>query len=65
MMIKVTTDCAFAGCETIHYVEVDECMTEQELDDIAYEFAMEDITPSATWEEVDDSEPDEMGYDVE
>lgn len=65
MIVKIVTDCHFAGCETTHYVELEDGMTEEEIQEYADEIMQQDIEPQVMWERVDEDEADDMGYDIE
>lgn len=68
MIIKVTTNCNFVGCETVHYVEVPDEMSEKSIDAVADEMLMADIGPYVDWEALTEEEVEEAiedGYEIE
>ena len=69
MIVKFTTDCHFSGCDTTHYVEVDDGATETELEMLLDDFIAEDIEPQGGYEIITDEDEiasiEENGYDIE
>jgi hypothetical protein len=65
MILRIITDCAFAGCENTHFVKVNDDATEEEINEIANEYMMNDIEPSYSWGVASEEEADEEGYDIE
>lgn len=45
MIVKIVTDCNFVGCETTHYVELDDNMIDEEIQEYADEVMQQDIEP--------------------
>lgn len=64
-IIKVVTDCSFAGCETIHFVEVKDEVTEDQIQEMADQLMENDIQPGVRWEESSEEEADDYGIDIE
>jgi len=68
MIIRVTTNCNFVGCETVHYVEVPDGMSSDDLDVLTDEMLAEDIAPWVDWQvltEEEVAEAIEDGYEIE
>lgn len=65
MIVKIVTDCHFSGCETTHFIEVDDNITDEELDELTNDLMFEDIEPQGYWVKSSEEEADEEGYDIE
>ena len=65
MIVKIVTDCNFAGCETTHFVEVDDNATEDDINDIGATLMENDIQPGYSWEISSEEEADDYGMDIE
>lgn len=62
-VVTLKSSCNFAGCESEEEYTLDSDLTEKELNEIAWEFAMESIAPES-WFEVE-SEPEDEDEDVD
>ncbi len=51
--IKIITNCQWVGTEQVHIIEVEDDISDDTLDSMAYEMALEDHTPEGSWEEAD------------
>ena len=60
MYVKVETDCAFAGCNEKHLVEVPDDMSEEELNAMVNEYVQADITPEGSYEILTEEEAEEL-----
>lgn len=69
MIYRFITDCKFAGCDTTHYVEVDDNITDAELDEMLNDYIEADIEPQGGYELITDEDEiasiEENGYDIE
>lgn len=65
MIVRITTDCCFAGCETIHYVEMPDDSTKEQIQKYADDLMQQDIEPWVGWEVSSEEDADEEGYDIE
>ena len=69
MFLKITTCCAFVGTESTHIVEVDDNLTEYEIQEIVDEYVQNDIEPEGSYEIIEEDdligELDDSGCDLE
>ena len=69
MFLKITTCCAFVGTETTHIVEVDDNLTEDEIQAIVDEYIQSDIEPDGGYDIIEEEdlmgELDDSGCDLE
>tara|TARA_R100001086_G_C11841467_1_gene259198 strand:+ start:1666 stop:1851 length:186 start_codon:yes stop_codon:yes gene_type:complete len=54
--VRITTNCNWAGTEQVHVIEVDESLSDDDINEIAYEMALEDHVPEGHFEDADDDE---------
>lgn len=64
-VVKITTDCRFAGCETIHFVEVPDDTDKDYLDSLIDDYIMNDIGACGGYEESSVEEAEEYGCEIE
>ena len=69
MFLKITVCCAFVGTETTHIVEVDDNLSEDEIQAIIDEYVQSDIEPSGSYEVIEEedieNELDDNGCNLE
>ncbi len=69
MFLKITTCCAFVGTESTHIVEVDDNLTEDEIQEIVDNYIQSDIQPEGYYEVIEEDELEnelyEQGCDLE
>lgn len=65
MIVKIITECNCVGCETIHFIEVDDNITDEELDELTNDLMFADIEPQGYWVKSSEEEADEEGHDIE
>ena len=69
MFLKITTCCAFVGTESTHIVEVDDNLTEDEIQEIVNDYIQSDIEPDGSYEVIEEDELEnelyEEGCDLE
>lgn len=69
MFLKITTCCAFVGTESTHIVEVDDNLTENEIQEIVDDYIQSDIEPEGGYEVIEEEdligELDDSGCDLE
>ena len=69
MFLKITTCCAFIGTETTHIVEIDDNLTEDEIQAIVDEYIQSDIEPDGGYDIIEEEdlmgELDDSGCDLE
>ena len=69
MFLKITTYCAFVGTETTHIVEVDDNLSEDEIQAIIDEYVQSDIEPGGSYEVIEEedieNELDDNGCNLE
>ena len=69
MFLKITVCCAFASTETTHIVEVDDSLSEDEIQEIIDEYIQSDIAPDGDYEVIEEDELEnelyEEGCDLE
>ena len=69
MFLKITVCCAFVGTETTHIVEVDDNLSEDEIQEIIDEYIQSDIEPDGGYEVIEEDELEnelyEEGCDLE
>ena len=69
MFLKITVCCAFVGTETTHIVEVDDNLSEDEIQEIIDEYIQRDIEPDGGSEVIEEDELEnelyEEGCDLE
>lgn len=65
MIVKIITECNFVGCDTVHYVEVPDEATDEDVLTLAKEYLEEDIRPSVYWRPSSVEEADDEGYDID
>ena len=58
MIVKFTTSCNFAGCDTEHIVKVCDDSTEEDLAEFLAEYISGDIQPDGSFEILDDDDED-------
>ena len=69
MFLKITTCCAFVGTESTHIVEVDDNLSEYEIQEIVNDYVQSDIEPDGSYEVIEEDELEnelyEEGCDLE
>ena len=69
MFLKITTCCAFVGTESTHIVEVDDNLSEYEIQEIVNDYVQSDIEPEGSYEVIEEDELEnelyEEGCDLE
>ena len=69
MFLKITTCCAFVGTESTHIVEVDDNLSEYEIQKIVNDYVQSDIEPEGSYEVIEEDELEnelyEEGCDLE
>lgn len=69
MFLKITTCCAFAGTESTHIVEVEDNLSEEEIQEIIDEYIQSDIEPDGDYEVIEEdeleNELDDTGCELE
>ena len=69
MFLKITTCCAFVGTERTHIVEVDDNLSEYEIQEIVNDYVQSDIEPDGGYEVIEEDELEnelyEEGCDLE
>lgn len=69
MFLKITTCCAFVGTESTHIVEVDDNLSDDEIQAIVDEYVQSDIEPDGGYEVIEEEdiedELDNTGCDLE
>ena len=69
MFLKIITCCAFAGTETTHIVEVEDNLSEEEIQEIIDEYIQSDIEPDGGYEVIEEedieNELDNTGCELE
>lgn len=65
MIVKIITECNCVECGATHFIEVDDNITDEELDELANTLMFEDIKPQGYWVKSNEEEADECGYDIE
>jgi len=65
MIVRIVTEYNFVGCGTTHFIEVDDNITDEELDELTNDLMFEDIGPQGYWVKSSEEEADEEGYDIE
>ena len=69
MFLKIITCCAFVGTERTHIVEVDDNLSEDEIQEIIDEYIQSDIEPDGGYEVIEEDELEnelyEEGCDLE
>ena len=56
MFLKIITCCAFVGTERTHIVEVDDNLSEDEIQAIVDEYIQSDIEPDGSYEVIEENE---------
>ena len=56
MFLKITTCCAFVGTESTHIVEVDDNLSEDEIQAIVDEYVQSDIEPDGSYEVIEEED---------
>ena len=69
MFLKIITCCAFVGTESTHIVEVDDNLSEYEIQEIVNDYVQSDIEPDGSYEVIGEDELEnelyEEGCDLE
>ena len=69
MFLKITTCCAFVGTESTHIVEVDDNLSDDEIQAIVDEYVQSDIEPDGGYEVIEEedieNELDDTGCELE
>lgn len=58
MIVKFTTGCNFAGCDTEHIVKVSDYVTESDLEELLADYISGDIQPDGNFEILDEDDED-------
>ena len=56
MFLKIITYCAFVGTETTHIIEVEDNLSEDEIQEIIDEYIQSDIEPEGSYEVIEENE---------
>lgn len=64
-IVKIWTDCNFAGCSSVHFVRVPDDASKSYLDELAEEFVNSDVAPECGWEESSIEEAEEEYETIE
>jgi hypothetical protein len=56
MKIKFHCECNFVGCDGEDELEVNDDTTDEQLDNMAWDYAMDYIQPSGWWEKVEEED---------
>ena len=63
MFLKITTCCGFFGTESTHIVEVDNNLTEDEIQKIVDDYIQSDIEPEGDYEVIEEDELEKKLYE--
>lgn len=64
MFLKIITCCAFVGTERTHIVEVDDNLSEDEVQEIIAEYIQNDIEPDGDYEVIEEDELENELYEI-
>lgn len=59
MWIEISMGCNFVGCDSTENIEVDDNISDEALDDLAYEMALEFIEPWGAYKRLSEKPDDE------
>ena len=64
MFLKITTYCAFVGSDRTRIVEVEDNLSEDEVQDIIAEYIQNDIEPDGDYEVIEENELENELYET-